>query len=286
MAYIGNNSSVSNIQKIDALTFNSSTTTFDIRVNGLLVVVGSSTSLFISVGGVIQEPSVDYSVNGSSIIFTTAPLTGMSFFGIILGSSVNIGTPADSTVTNAKIGEAIAVSKGGTGATTADAALTNLGGGAAGKSVFASVTQANARTALVAAKSGDNSDLTSIPLETTLGVSGPSIGYRDVPQININSNYTLSLTDAGKHILHPSADTTARTITIPQNTVTAFPVGTAITVINQNNAGVITLSIAGADTLRFAGIGSTGSRSIAANGIATILKITSIEWIVSGAGVT
>ena len=148
MAYIGNNSTVSNIQKIDSLAFNSSSTTFDIRVGGVLVVVGSSTSTIISVGGVIQEPSVDYTVNGSSIIFAVAPATGLSFFGIILGSSVNIGVPADNSITNTKIAETISILKGGTGATTADAALTNLGGGAAGKAVFASATQANARTQL------------------------------------------------------------------------------------------------------------------------------------------
>jgi microcystin-dependent protein len=148
MAYIGYTGALGNIQKIDPLTFNSSSTTFDIRVNGLLVAVASSTSMFISVSGVIQEPNVDYTVSGSSIIFSAAPLTGLSFFGIILGSSVNIGTPSDGTVTNVKIGETISVAKGGTGATTADAALTNLGGGATGKAVFGSATQANARAQL------------------------------------------------------------------------------------------------------------------------------------------
>lgn len=97
--------------------------------------------------------------------------------------------------------------------------------------------------------------------------------------------YGLVLTDRGKVILHPSADTTARTFTIPANASVAFPVGTVITIVNQNGAGNITLAIT-SDTLRLAGVGTTGSRTIVANGIASLIKLTSTEWIVGGPGVT
>lgn len=97
--------------------------------------------------------------------------------------------------------------------------------------------------------------------------------------------YTTVLSDAGKHILHPSADTTARVFTIDSNANVAYPIGTALTFINQNSAGVITISIT-SDTMRLAGAGSTGSRTLAANGIATAIKITTTEWIISGVGLT
>jgi hypothetical protein len=100
-----------------------------------------------------------------------------------------------------------------------------------------------------------------------------------------SANYTLVLTDAGKHILHPSADTTARTFTIPANAAVAFPVGKAVTFVNQNGAGDVTIAIT-TDTMRLAGAGTTGSRTLAANGLATALKITATEWIISGAGLT
>lgn len=106
--------------------------------------------------------------------------------------------------------------------------------------------------------------------------------------IRQNSNsaaYTLVLTDGGKHILHPSADTTARIFTIPANSSVAFPIGTAVTFVNQASAGVITIAIT-TDTMRLAGAGTTGSRTLAANGIATALKITPTEWIISGTGLT
>ena len=40
------------------------------------------------------------------------------------------------------------------------------------------------------------------------------------------------------------------------------------------------------DTMRLAGSGLTGSRTLAANGVATALKLTSTEWIISGTGLT
>lgn len=112
-----------------------------------------------------------------------------------------------------------------------------------------------------------------------------AIGYRHIPQ-NIQSiAYTLVLTDAAKHILHPTADTTARIFTIPANASLSFPIGTAVTFVNQSGAGIMTIAIT-TDVMRLAGAGTTGSRALAANGIATAVKLTATEWIISGTGLT
>ena len=95
--------------------------------------------------------------------------------------------------------------------------------------------------------------------------------------------YTTVLADSGTHILHPSADTTARTFTIDSNANVPYPIGTAITFVNQAGAGTLTIAIT-SDTMRLAVAGTTGSRTLSANGIATALKITSTEWIISGVG--
>lgn len=118
-----------------------------------------------------------------------------------------------------------------------------------------------------------------------MGASSLNVGYLEIPQNSKSTAYTLVLTDSGKHILHPSADTTARTFTIPANASVAYPVGTAITFVNQNAAGVVTIAIT-TDTMRLAGAGTTGSRTLAANGIATAVKLTATEWIISGTGLT
>lgn len=109
--------------------------------------------------------------------------------------------------------------------------------------------------------------------------------YSNIPQNSQSAAYTLVLSDAQKHIFHPAADTTARIWTIPANSSVAYPVGTAITFVNENSAGVITIAIT-TDTMRLAGAGTTGSRTLAANGIATAIKVTSTSWIISGTGLT
>ena len=120
----------------------------------------------------------------------------------------------------------------------------------------------------------------------TLTVDGTNaVGFRIIPQNSKSEAYELVLTDSGKHILHPSADTTARIFTIPANSSVAYPIGTALTFINQNGAGVVTIAIA-TDTMRLSPAGTVGSRTLAANGSATCIKITSTEWIISGSGLT
>lgn len=121
-------------------------------------------------------------------------------------------------------------------------------------------------------------------LKDDAGVELP-VAAAPVEQNSQSAAYTLVAADAGKHILHPSADTTARTFTIPANASVAYLTGTAITFVNQNGAGVVTIAIT-TDTMRLAGAGTTGSRTLAANGIATALKVTSTEWIISGTGLT
>ncbi len=106
-----------------------------------------------------------------------------------------------------------------------------------------------------------------------------------IPQNSKSAAYTTVLTDGQKHIFHPSADTTARSFTIDSNANVAYPIGTAITFINQHSAGVLTIAIT-TDTMRLAGAGTTGSRTLAADGIATAVKVTATEWIISGTGLT
>lgn len=117
------------------------------------------------------------------------------------------------------------------------------------------------------------------------GLLTDAVGFRTVPQNSKSTAYTTVAADAGKHILHPTADTTPRTFTIDSNANVAYPVGTAITFVNQDQGGTITIAIT-SDVMRLAGAGTTGSRTLAANGIATALKLSSTEWIISGTGLS
>jgi hypothetical protein len=117
------------------------------------------------------------------------------------------------------------------------------------------------------------------------GLTANDVGFRQIPQNSQSGAYTTVAADSGKHILHPAADTTARTFTIDSNANVAYPVGTAITFVNEHGAGVVTIAVT-SDTLRLAGAGTTGSRTLAADGVATAIKITSTSWLISGTGLT
>lgn len=109
--------------------------------------------------------------------------------------------------------------------------------------------------------------------------------YREgVNQSSQSSNYTLVLTDANKHIFHPSGAGASDTYTIPANASVAFPLGTIVTFINEDSSPV-TIAIT-SDTLVLAGTSTTGSRSLAQNGIAVAIKITSTKWLISGSGLS
>lgn len=110
-------------------------------------------------------------------------------------------------------------------------------------------------------------------------------GFLEIPQNSKSAAYTTVLSDSGKHIYHPSADTTARIWTIDSNANVAYPIGTAITFDNDTSAGIITLAIT-TDTLVWLPSGTTGSRSIAAGGQATALKVTATRWHLTGVGIT
>jgi hypothetical protein len=81
MAYIGREPSYGAFEK-QSLTADSSTTTFTLNYQ-----VGSSSSILVSVAGVVQEPETGYNLTGggTSIVFSAAPTTGDTVFVIFLG---------------------------------------------------------------------------------------------------------------------------------------------------------------------------------------------------------
>jgi hypothetical protein len=112
-------------------------------------------------------------------------------------------------------------------------------------------------------------------------IDGILLGYRNIPQDAQSTGYTLALTDSGKHIYYTGG---AATLTIPTNATVAFIVGSAITIIN-NGSGALTISASGI-TLNYAGTTYTGSRTLATKGLATLIKVDTDTWFISGVGLT
>jgi hypothetical protein len=99
--------SSSQIKTLDDISgsFNNSTLTFALTSSSVSITPPTPQSLIINLGGVIQDPTDDYSVAGSNITFSTAPANGLSFSGISLGPAipVTVVTIPDGTVTDGSL---------------------------------------------------------------------------------------------------------------------------------------------------------------------------------------
>jgi hypothetical protein len=100
MGYIGNEVNYRNVTTMVATGDGSDTT----PIAALDYSVPTANAIIVTLDGVTQVPNVDYNVSDTTLTFTTAPANGVNilvlFFG---GTSIGIGTPADGTVTNAKM---------------------------------------------------------------------------------------------------------------------------------------------------------------------------------------
>jgi hypothetical protein len=79
-------------------SFDNSTATFDLAVGGTAFFPKNAQSLQVSLGGVIQEPVTDYTIDDSSITFTTAPNAGLDFFAVSRTTAVNLDFANDGNV--------------------------------------------------------------------------------------------------------------------------------------------------------------------------------------------
>ena len=105
MAYIGRQLVRGQNRVLDDISssFNGSTTAFNLTVDSSSSPPASVNQLWISIGGVFQEPGTDFTVADAVITFTTAPVANLNFWGMIQGDTSDINAPADASVTPSKI---------------------------------------------------------------------------------------------------------------------------------------------------------------------------------------
>jgi hypothetical protein len=77
--------------------------TFALTSSSTSISPPNAQSLIINLGGVIQDPSDDYIVSGSNIIFSNAPNNGLSFSGVSLGPAIPVNTIPSGTVTGGSL---------------------------------------------------------------------------------------------------------------------------------------------------------------------------------------
>jgi len=125
---------------------------------------------------------------------------------------------------------------------------------------------------------------TGLATAATTASTAASVGYMGIPQSATTT--TLVIGDAGKHIY---VNTSGQTLTIPAATSVAYPIGTTITFIAGPSASTVTIAIT-TDTMYLTGTGTTGSRTLAAHGMATAVKVSGTSssgvWYINGSGLT
>jgi hypothetical protein len=243
-----------------------------------LGVAGSSVGAVVLANATSGTITVQPPTGALGTVTLTAPATTGTIALTSQITGTNSGTnTGDQTIT--LTGDVTGSGTGSFAATIANSAVTNA------KSANMANSTIKGRTT---AGTGAPEDMTAAQTAAILQGDGTTTaglcGFREIPQNSKSAAYTTVAADSGKHLLHPSGDANARTFTIDSNANVPYPVGTAITFVNETSQ-VLSIAIT-SDTLTLANSTSSGTRSLAQNGVATALKVTSTKWIISGTGLT
>ena len=89
MAYIGRQQSSGAFTKLDDISsqFDNSTTTFSLTIGGEAYYPDNPYTLMVSLGGVIQEPIISFTITDDQINFAAAPVSGANFFCVVLATT-------------------------------------------------------------------------------------------------------------------------------------------------------------------------------------------------------
>ena len=108
MAYIGKQPTVGNFQVCDAITVVNGQAAYTLQVSSANVEPENANHMLVSLNGVLQKPGSSFTISGATITFASNLATGdVIDFIILLGNVLDIGSPSDGTVTNAKLAQDI-----------------------------------------------------------------------------------------------------------------------------------------------------------------------------------
>lgn len=104
MAYIGKQPVVGNFQVCDAISVVNGQAAYTMQVGSTNVEPENANHMLVSLNGVLQKPGSSFTISGSTITFASNLATGdVIDFIILLGDTLNVGTPSDDSVGAAQI---------------------------------------------------------------------------------------------------------------------------------------------------------------------------------------
>ena len=105
-----------------------------------------------------------------------------------------------------------------------------------------------------------------------------------VPQNAQTTNYTLQLSDAGKHIYYTQSSNTI--LYIPTTSNVAFSNGTTIMIVSSTSSSAnVTVSPNTGVSMYLAGNTTSASRNVTTYGVATLMQVAANTWFINGTGV-
>jgi hypothetical protein len=134
-----------------------------------------------------------------------------------------------------------------------------------------------ASPAEVAAGTDDAKAVTSLGVAQGYVAKAMEPFIKAIPQNAQTAAYALVATDKGKHI-----SITTGGVTVPAS---VFAVGDVVVIYNNSTASQ-TIKQGAGTTLRLGGTATTGDRTLAQRGLATMLCVGTNEFVVSGGGLT
>jgi hypothetical protein len=118
---------------------------------------------------------------------------------------------------------------------------------------------------------------------STTGTLSDGIGpVRSIPRNSQSAAYTLQASDSGKFI----RVTNGVNITITQSITPAFQIGDNVTIYNDSSTSTIQIIQGANATLVTGGQTTTGTRTLATNGVATLLCVDTNKFVITGTGIT
>ena len=104
MAYIGKQPVVGNFQVCDAISVVNGQAAYTMQVGSTNVEPENANHMLVSLNGILQKPGSSFTISGSTITFASNLATGdVIDFIILLGDTLNVGTPSDDSVGAAQI---------------------------------------------------------------------------------------------------------------------------------------------------------------------------------------